>query len=98
MFKRLEKKPENLVSITINGKAYKVPAGETVAAAVLASNIRHTRTTPVSGSPRAPFCLMGQCYECLMIINGVANQRACKETVAEGMNIKSQHEAGILPA
>lgn len=97
MFKRLEKHPEKLVSITINGKPFKVPAGESVAAAVLASNIRHTRTTPVSASPRAPFCLMGVCYECLMIINGLPNQRACKQSVAEGMNIKIQHKTGTLP-
>jgi hypothetical protein len=55
MFKRLDKKPEKLVAITINGTAFNVPAGETVAAAVLASGISHTRTTPVSNSPRAPF-------------------------------------------
>jgi predicted molibdopterin-dependent oxidoreductase YjgC len=97
MFKRLDKKPEKLVAITINGTAFNVPAGETVAAAVLASGISHTRTTPVSNSPRAPFCLMGLCYECLMVINGSPNQRACKEYVTEGMVIKSQHGSGGLP-
>jgi predicted molibdopterin-dependent oxidoreductase YjgC len=98
MFKRLEKHPEKLVAITINGKPFKVPAGESVAAAVLASDIRYTRTTPVSGTPRAPFCLMGVCYECLMIINGLPNQRACKQTVTEGMSIKTQHKTGEIPA
>ena len=97
MFKRLDKNPEKQVSITINGNPFDVPAGETVAAAVLASGIGHTRTTPVSSSPRAPFCLMGVCYECLMVINGSANQRACKEYVAEGMIIESQHGPGVLP-
>ena len=97
MFKRLDKNPEKQVSITINGKPFDVPAGETVAAAILASGISHTRTTPVSSTPRAPFCLMGLCYECLMVINGSPNQRACKEYVTEGMIIKSQHGPGALP-
>ena len=97
MFKRLEKNPQKRVIIYINDKPYGVSAGETVAAAVLASGIRFTRTTPVSNTPRAPFCLMGVCYECLMVIDGLPNQRACKLTVAEGMKIESQHGPGVLP-
>lgn len=97
MFKRLEKNPAKQVTIFIDGVPFEVPAGETVAAAVLASGIRYTRTTPVSKAPRAPFCLMGVCYECLMVINGLPNQRACRQYVAEGMIIKSQQAEGALP-
>lgn len=97
MFKRLDKNPDKQVSITIDGKPFKVAEGETVAAAVLVSGLRQTRTTPISGSPRAPFCLMGVCYECLMVINGQPNQRACREYVTEGMCIESQQGSGALP-
>ncbi|MEA2093735.1 MAG: (2Fe-2S)-binding protein [Pseudomonadota bacterium] len=97
MFRRLDKNPGKQVSITINGKPFKVAAGETVAAAVLVSGFRQTRTTSVSSSPRAPFCLMGVCYECLMVINGQPNQRACREVVAEGMCIENQQGVGMLP-
>ncbi len=97
MFKRIEANQKKWVTIYINERPYGVPAGETVAAAVLASGIRHTRTTPVSGAHRAPFCLMGVCYECLMVIDGLPNQRACQLTVAEGMKIESQHGPGVLP-
>jgi len=96
MFKRLDDTPEKLVTVTIEGQPVAVPAGETVAAAVLVSGIGHTRTTPVSGTPRAPFCLMGVCYECLMVINGKANQRACREVVEEGMTIERQYGPGEL--
>ncbi len=96
MFKRLDKNPENLVSIFIDGKPFSVAIGETVAAAVLVSGIRYTRSTPVSNTPRAPFCLMGVCYECLMVINGQPNQRACREYVREGMRIESQRGTGTL--
>ena len=97
MFKRLEKNPEQQVTVFIDGAPFKVPAGETVAAAVLVSGLRHTRTTPVSNTPRAPFCLMGVCYECLMVVDGLPNQRTCKLTVADGMKIERQHGPGVLP-
>lgn len=94
MFKRLDPSPEKLVMITINGQSYSVPANETVAAVVTACGISPTRTTAVSGAPRAPFCLMGVCYECLMVIDGQPNQRACKTQVAEGMTVECQNGSG----
>jgi len=97
MFKRLDNNPEKRVTITIDGLPFEVAAGETVAAAVLISGMGYTRTTPVSGTPRAPFCLMGVCYECLMVINGQPNQLACREYVAEGMSIVRQRGPGVLP-
>lgn len=97
MFKRLDTNPEKQVTVFIDGLPYVVTVGETVAAAVLASGIRCTRTTPVSETARAPYCLMGVCYECLMIINGQPNQRACKQTVKDGMRIETQHATGMLP-
>ena len=97
MFKRLDNEAQNRVNVTINGQPVQVPEDETVAAAVLTHGLRYTRTTPVSGAPRAPFCLMGVCYECLMVIDGKANQRACMEQVREGMRIECQHGTGSRP-
>ena len=95
MFKRLDQVPNKQVTIYVDGQAVAALAGETVAAALLASGIRHTRTSAVSGAPRAPFCLMGVCYECLMVINGVSNQRACRELVHEGMTVERQQGVGV---
>ena len=97
MFKRLDSNPENCVTITIDGMPFEAAAGETVAAAVLLSGMVYTRTTPVSATPRAPLCLMGVCYECLMIIDGQPNRRACQEYVVDGMRIERQHGPGVLP-
>ena len=96
MFKRLDDNPGFFVTISIEGRPVEVPAGETVAAAVLASGLGHTRTTPLSDAPRAPFCLMGVCYECLMVIDGLPNQRACRVRVRAGMTIERQHGTGAL--
>lgn len=84
------------INITIDGRPLRVPQGITVAAAALSNGFRHTRSTPVSSSKRAPFCLMGVCFECLMVIDGKANQRACATYVREGMSIKTQ--VGVGPA
>ena len=98
MFKRLNENTKDLVSISINGKTFEVPAGETVAAAILTSGGLHfTRTTNISNSPRAPFCLMGVCYDCLMVIDGKSNQRSCKVIVEEGMTVDTQQGSGLLP-
>jgi len=94
MFKRLGPSPEKTVTVDIEGTAVSVPAGETVAAAVLAHGLVFTRTTPVSGKPRAPFCMMGVCFDCLMEIDGEPNRQACLVRVAEGMRIRRQRGAG----
>lgn len=96
MFKRVEKRVEDCVTIYLDGLPIEACAGESVAAALLAHGVSHTRTTPVSGSPRAPFCLMGVCYECLVIIDGQPNMRACRELVHAGMKVERQSGAGIL--
>ena len=98
MFKRLNDQQQRLVTVILDGRPVEVPDGETVAAAVLASGMDYIRTTPISGAQRAPFCLMGVCYECLMIIDGQPNRRACQERVRDGMTIQRQHGTGIRPA
>lgn len=95
MFKRLDELPRPTVTVVINGRSVAVPQGETVAAAVLAENIGYTRTTPVKQQPRAPFCMMGVCFDCLMVIDGVPNQQACLVQVREGMRIERQRGNGV---
>ncbi len=67
-----------------------VPEGISVAAAVLQSHAGHTRVTEKRKSERAPFCQMGICFECMMVIDGVANQQSCMITVREGMRVYRQ--------
>ncbi len=94
MFRFSGEPDTTMVSITIDGREIEVPRGTSVAAAVLASGLDHVRTTPVSGSPRGPLCLMGVCYDCLMVIDGRPNRRACQEIVHEGMQVERQHGVG----
>lgn len=96
MFKQLPNQGAETVEVFLNGQSVHVLQGTSVAAMALTEGLRFTRTTPISDSKRAPFCMMGVCYECLMIIDGKANQRACATIVKQGMQIETQQ--GVGPA
>lgn len=85
-----------MVTIEFNGQPLRVPSGRSVAAALLAGGVTPLRTTPVSGAPRAPYCMMGVCFECLMEIEGQPSRQACLVQVREGMTVRSQHGARDL--
>jgi predicted molibdopterin-dependent oxidoreductase YjgC len=90
MFKRLNQMAEPTVTITVEDRQIKVLATDSVAAAMLAAGILTNRTTPVSGAHRGPYCMMGTCFECLVEIDGVSNQQACRTKVREGMHVAVQ--------
>lgn len=74
------------VTITIDGRSFAADAGSTVAAAILNSGGKAFRTS-VEGSPRAPLCGMGICFECRVEIDGARNVRSCIEKVRNGMEV-----------
>lgn len=82
-----------LVTIAFDGAALKVPVGINVAAALLTQGVRDFRATAVSGSSRAPFCMMGVCFECLVEIDGVPARQSCLISVRDGMQIRRQEGA-----
>lgn len=90
-FRRLDEANSRWLEIQIDGQTTRAREGESVAAALLASGVRSCRTTAISGEPRAPYCMMGVCFECLVEIDGVPNRQACQVTVQEGMQIRRQN-------
>jgi len=84
---RIEPDAANQISFTFDGEAITAVTGDTIAAALLAAGITHSRNTPVSGSARAPFCMMGSCYDCLVEIDGIAVQ-ACMTCAMDGMQVQ----------
>ena len=98
MFRRLpDTSNAAALTVTIDGERMAVRHGDTVAAALLLSGKRITRVSPVSGEPRAPYCMMGVCFECLVTIDGIGNRQGCIIPVADGMRIETQpsrREAG----
>ncbi|MFK7835863.1 MAG: (2Fe-2S)-binding protein [Sulfitobacter sp.] len=81
------------VEVTWNGATLSLPEGMNLAAALLTAGVDVFRHTPVSGAPRAPFCMMGACFDCLIEIDGVTRQ-ACMLEVAEGMVIARPQKMG----
>lgn len=96
MFRRLPEASGKAIAFTIDGERAQAIAGDTVAAALLANGIEHCRTTPVSNARRAPYCMMGVCFECLVTIDGVGNRQACLIPVHEGMRIETQRGARAI--
>ena len=90
MFARLPGADARSVSLTIDGKQVRARTGDSVAAALLAAGMSHCRTTPVSGADRAPYCMMGVCFDCLVTIDGIGNRQSCLVPVREGMRVELQ--------
>ncbi|MBO9330787.1 (2Fe-2S)-binding protein [Achromobacter sp. HZ01] len=94
MFKRLDEAQRQAqdapVRVTVNGAELRCRQGDSVAAALFAGGVQACRDTAVNEVPRGPYCMMGVCYDCLVTIDGQANQQGCMTAVREGMKIERQ--------
>ena len=79
------------VEVLVEGVPVLVPEGASAAAALLLAGT--TRDTAVSGTPRAPYCMMGVCFDCLAEIDGAPNVQACMVEARPGMRIIAQRGA-----
>ncbi|PRD43675.1 sarcosine oxidase [Phyllobacterium phragmitis] len=82
--------PPHQVSFRFGDEEIEAWEGETVATALLASGVMITGVRAMSGRSRGPYCLIGVCHECLVEIDGLANQRACITTVRQNMKVCRQ--------
>jgi sarcosine oxidase subunit alpha len=76
----------NAIRILLNGTPLDVPAGISLAAALLNAGYPAFRTS-VGGEPRGPACGMGTCFECRVSIDGAPGQRSCLVPVRDGMTV-----------
>lgn len=91
MFKSIKLSPTELqptVVIYVEGQEVPARAGQTLATALLAAGIVPFRKTAVSGAPRAPLCLMGVCFDCIVEVDGAQNVQSCMVEVREGMQVR----------
>lgn len=95
MFRRITESPAPAVSLIVDGTDIQSRSGESVAAALLAAGRAVFRRSAISGAPRGPWCLMGACFECVVIIDGV-RQRACMVRAREGMVIETGQAVSSL--
>jgi aerobic-type carbon monoxide dehydrogenase small subunit (CoxS/CutS family) len=78
-----------MIELTVDGAPLRAPAGQSVAAALLASGRIALRDSP-SGTPRGLYCGIGVCQECRVVADGVV-VRACVTPVTEGMRVTTGH-------
>lgn len=74
------------VRVEIDGRSVEVPAGTTVAAAILIAGLPVFRRS-VTGQPRGPLCGMGICFECRATVDGVPHRRTCQTPARDGMEV-----------
>jgi sarcosine oxidase subunit alpha len=75
------------LTLFINGEKSVAHEGETVHAALIAAGVTAFGKTRKLEQPCGTLCGMGICYQCLVTINGVPDQRACMNKVAQDMEI-----------
>lgn len=78
-----------MITVLVNGQATSVPDGCSVAAALAHAGLSATRRS-MTNQPRAAFCGIGQCQECRVRIDGVANRLACLTPGQDGMRIETE--------
>lgn len=86
------------VAMFVEDRPIAAREGDTVAMALLTAGVTTFRETPVSGAARAPLCLMGVCFDCLVEVDGTPNVQACMVSVRDGMRVRLQHGARAFEA
>ncbi|RSO25303.1 FAD/NAD(P)-binding oxidoreductase, partial [Streptomyces sp. WAC 06725] len=75
--------------VTVDGEEQWARAGQTAASVLLSAGRLSWRTTR-GGRPRGVFCGIGVCHDCLVVVNGVPDVRACRRVVVAGDRIETQ--------
>ena len=78
------------IEFTFDGEKIAAIGGQSVAAALLAANQRALRKTRFDNNERGVFCGIGVCFDCLVVIDGITNQRACLIEARPGMKVQTQ--------
>ena len=78
------------VLVTVDDVATQAPAIWTVADLLLFQGSDPYRRSAVTGEPRAPFCMMGVCFDCLVTVDGAADRQGCLVRLRDGMTIQRQ--------
>ncbi|RWH69325.1 (2Fe-2S)-binding protein [Mesorhizobium sp.] len=94
LYRLLSDAPGGIV-VDLDGEQLAAHSHETVASLMLRQiDPGQFRRSAVSGEPRAPLCMMGVCFECLVEIDGQRNEQACLVRVRSGMTIRRQFPRG----
>lgn len=86
------------IEIAFEGRRIAARRGESLAAALTGDGVRVLRSNR-SGDERGLFCGMGVCHDCIVEVDGYANQRSCMTKVDRPMQVRREaHGRPPLPA
>jgi sarcosine oxidase subunit alpha len=68
--------------------------GESLALSLIAADRLLLSRSPKLHRPRGPYCLRGACEGCLVRVNGIPNQAACRTYVQGGEQVETQNVLG----
>lgn len=77
------------INFNFNGRDFTGLEGQSIAAALIAADQRELRKTRFESSSRSIFCGIGICFDCVVVVDGIANQRSCLIEIKDGMKIES---------
>ncbi|MGJ5205887.1 (2Fe-2S)-binding protein [Bradyrhizobium sp. HKCCYLR20261] len=97
MFRKLHE-PAETVTIQVDGEPLTAEPGESVAAVLLRQAVVWSRATPVKSNRRAPYCMIGVCFDCLAQVDGIASVQTCMTPVRDGMTVQRQRGKRCLPS
>ena len=77
------------IPIAFEGRTLLARPGQSLAALLTGAGVLALRETP-TGAARGIFCGMGVCQECLVVVDGVPNQRACMLKITRPLMVAPQ--------
>ncbi|HEY0288908.1 MAG TPA: (2Fe-2S)-binding protein [Pseudomonas sp.] len=86
LFTSLDADGQQRIRIEFDGQSMSVLDNIPLASALLEAGVEHTRCTVISGAPRSAYCMMGVCFDCLVLIDDVA-QQACQVRTRAGLQV-----------
>jgi len=81
---------QSSLEFTFDDQTIAAISGQSIGAALLAANQRTLRKTRFNNKDRGVFCGIGVCFDCLVVVDGVSNQRACLIEAKPGMKVQRQ--------
>jgi hypothetical protein len=84
---------ETSLTVTVDGEPVPGFAGQTIAGLMLAQGRLAWRGTARRGRPRGLFCGIGVCFDCLVVVNGLRDVRACQRRAVDGDVVETEARA-----
>ncbi|CAG9183116.1 (2Fe-2S)-binding protein [Cupriavidus pampae] len=86
---RLQERQRAVVAFELDGERCEALAGDTVLTAILTQR-RRLRDNEFTATPRAGFCMMGACHDCIVWTAGGERVRACTTMLQPGMCLMTE--------